>query len=141
MPTEEGGNVVTISGSGNDSDDDEFAEITYSAPGTYTYTITEAATEGSANTGIVNGTTTQTVTVIVANEDGVLTATVKGADGTDEEPSENTTFTNTYKVTPVKVDPPVQKIIENNPDLYNKGDFTFTITVHAILMLLDETAL
>lgn len=37
------------------------------------------------------------------------------------------TVTNTYNPTPVSVDPPVQKVIENNPDLYNKGDFTFTI--------------
>ena len=37
------------------------------------------------------------------------------------------TVTNTYNPTPVKVDPPVQKVIENDPGLYNKGDFTFTI--------------
>ncbi|MBR5995536.1 MAG: Cna B-type domain-containing protein, partial [Eubacteriaceae bacterium] len=37
------------------------------------------------------------------------------------------TVTNNYDPTPVSVDPPVQKVIENNADLYNKGDFTFTI--------------
>ena len=37
------------------------------------------------------------------------------------------TVTNKYTPKPVSVDPPVQKIIENNPDLYNKGDFTFKI--------------
>ncbi|MDO4532269.1 MAG: FctA domain-containing protein, partial [Coriobacteriia bacterium] len=37
------------------------------------------------------------------------------------------TVTNTYNPTPVTVDPSVQKIIENNDGLYNKGDFTFTI--------------
>lgn len=38
-------------------------------------------------------------------------------------------FTNTYTAAPVSVDPPVQKVIENDPDpsLYNQGDFTFTI--------------
>ena len=36
-------------------------------------------------------------------------------------------ITNTYKPSSVIVDPPVQKIIENNDDLYNKGDFTFKI--------------
>ena len=37
------------------------------------------------------------------------------------------TVTNTYNPTPVSVDPPVQKIITGNDDLYNGGDFTFTI--------------
>ena len=37
------------------------------------------------------------------------------------------TVTNTYNPTPVSVDPPVQKVITGNDDLYNKGDFTFTI--------------
>ncbi len=37
------------------------------------------------------------------------------------------TVTNTYNPTPVSVDPPVQKVITGNDDLYNGGDFTFTI--------------
>ena len=37
------------------------------------------------------------------------------------------TLTNTYSPESVIVDPPVQKIIKGNEDLYNKGDFTFTI--------------
>jgi len=37
------------------------------------------------------------------------------------------TVTNTYNPTPVSVDPPVQKVIENNSELYNGGDFTFNI--------------
>ena len=37
------------------------------------------------------------------------------------------TVTNTYNPTPVKVDPPVQKVITGNEELYNGGDFTFTI--------------
>ena len=37
------------------------------------------------------------------------------------------TVTNTYNPTPVKVDPPVQKVITGNDDLYNGGDFTFAI--------------
>ena len=36
-------------------------------------------------------------------------------------------FTNTYSVGSVIVDPPVQKTIEGNDNLYNKGDFTFEI--------------
>ena len=50
-----------------------------------------------------------------------------GAAGTVEK---NTTaeaeFTNTYSVTPIRVDPPVKKEI-NNEDLYNNGAFTFVI--------------
>ncbi len=38
------------------------------------------------------------------------------------------TVTNTYNPTPVSVDPPVQKIITGNDDLYNGGDFTFNIS-------------
>ena len=37
-------------------------------------------------------------------------------------------FTITNKLATVSVDPPVQKIIEGNDSLYNKGDFTFEIT-------------
>ncbi len=73
-----------------------FGAITFVAPGTYTYKITEAGTVA----GVVNdpaAETGKTVTVeVVDNGDGTLTATVKGADGTEEEPSEGTTFTNTY---------------------------------------------
>lgn len=73
-----------------------FGAITFTEPGTYTYKITE--------TGTVSGVTNdpaaasgKTVTIKVAdNGDGTLTSTVVGADGTEEEPSENTTFTNTY---------------------------------------------
>ena len=46
---------------------------------------------------------------------------------TDDDGYAVFTVTNTYNPTPVSVNPPVQKIIENNPDLYNKGNFTFTI--------------
>ena len=37
------------------------------------------------------------------------------------------TVTNTYNPTPVSVDPPVKKVITGKEDLYNGGDFTFTI--------------
>ena len=36
-------------------------------------------------------------------------------------------ITNTYSATPVIVDPPVQKVITGTEELYNKGNFTFTI--------------
>ena len=73
-----------------------FGPIAYDAPGTYTYIVTEEGTvAGVTNDG--DAATGKTVTVeVVDNGDGTLTATVKGADGTEEEPSEGTTFTNTY---------------------------------------------
>lgn len=46
---------------------------------------------------------------------------------TAEDGTVTFTVTNTYNPTPVSVDPPVQKVIENDPGLYNEGDFTFTI--------------
>ncbi len=46
---------------------------------------------------------------------------------TAEDGTVTFTVTNTYNPTPVSVDPPVQKIITGNDNLYNKGDFTFTI--------------
>ena len=114
--------TVTINGTGNTDGTQTYKALTFSAPGTYTYTITESATEGSANSGIVNGATTGTVTVTVTdNGDGTLTAT---ASSTTEKPL---TFTNTYKVSSVIVDPPVKKVIEGTEELYNKGDFTFKI--------------
>lgn len=54
--------------------------------------------------------------------------TSTGSTGTIEKNQTATAaFTNTYNVTPVKVDPPVHKVIENNGDLYNNGKFTFKI--------------
>ena len=46
---------------------------------------------------------------------------------TDDDGTVTFTVTNTYVPTPVSVDPPVQKIITGKDDLYNRGDFTFTI--------------
>lgn len=73
-----------------------FGEITFTAPGTYIYKVTEEGTVAGV-TNDDDAATGKTVTVeVVDNGNGTLTATVKGADGTEEEPSEGTTFTNTY---------------------------------------------
>ena len=99
---------VTINGTGNADGTKTYKELTYSAPGTYTYTVTESATTGSENKGIANGTTTGTVTVtVVDNHDGTLTAT---ADSTTASPL---TFTNTYKVTSTNASFPVKKVVES----------------------------
>jgi len=44
-----------------------------------------------------------------------------------EKEEGSVTITNKYNPESVIVDPPVQKVLVNKADLYNKGDFTFTI--------------
>ena len=118
--------TVTISGSGNEEGTATYAAISYTAPGTHTYTITESATEGSENAGIVNGTTTGTVTVtVVDNHDGTLTAT---ADSTEASPL---TFTNTYNVEPTTVSFPVEKILTLPEGMTEEEEWNFEITVAA----------
>ncbi len=64
----------------------DFTEITYTKPGTYTYTVTESGTVA----GVTNGTTSYDVTVTVTdNGDGTLSAAVTSG-------SQVTAFTNTY---------------------------------------------
>ena len=97
-----------------------FGPITYTMDDDgkeYSYTITE---DGFG--GVWTGTPGEiTATVSVAkNDEGGLSTTVT------YDP-EDATITNKYAPTPVSVDPPVQKVIEGTEDLYNKGDFTFTI--------------
>ena len=113
--------ATTMSGKvDQDTDTVTFGPFTYTAPGTYTYTVSETGEiDGVANDENAAG---KTVTVTVTdNKDGTLTAT---ADSTANSPL---TFTNTYKVSSVIVDPPVKKVIEGTEELYNKGDFTFKI--------------
>ena len=100
-----------------------FGPFTYTAPGTYTYEVTES--------GEVKGVTndeqaTKTVTVTVVDDGkGNLKAS---ADSTTDEPL---TFINDYNVEPVEYDPPVKKILDADDDLTPpdiEGEFTFTIT-------------
>ncbi|MCR4710367.1 MAG: Cna B-type domain-containing protein, partial [Clostridiales bacterium] len=102
-----------------------FGDFTYTAPGEYTYTVTETGTVA----GITNdeaATTGKTVTVnVVDNGDGTLTATPSS---TAAEPLK---FTNTYNTEPIKAKIPVEKILSvaeglNAPDI--TGEFTFTLT-------------
>ena len=119
--------TVTISGTGNTSGTKTYEELTFDKPGTYTYTVTESATEGSENKGIENGTTTGTVTVsVVDNNDGTLTAT---ATSTEEKPL---TFTNTYKVTSTKTSFPVKKVLDVPKGLDGPEAWSYKIDVEAV---------
>ncbi len=113
MPAKTTGTATYAAGETGDKTID-FGKITYSKEGTYTYTITETDTPaGWTATG-----SPATVTVEVSKDDsGKLTAEVTGA-----------TITNAYSTKSVSVDPPVKKEITGTEELYNKGDFTFTIT-------------
>jgi len=99
-----------------------FGDIEYSAPGTYTYTVTET---GSAPGVINDATAAKTVTVTVKDKgDGTLTAT---ADSTTGKPL---TFTNKYDVEPTTAKIPVEKILSveeglTAPDI--KEAYTFTL--------------
>ena len=83
-------------------------------------------TESGTVAGVTNdaaATTGKTVTVTVEdNGNGTLTATPSV---TENSPLK---FTNTYSASSVIVDPPVEKVIRGTEELYNKGNFTFTIT-------------
>lgn len=97
-----------------------FADDAFKKPGTYTYTITEAGeVDGVTNDPSEGKTVTVTVT---GNKNGTLSAAV-----TPNTAGVAAAFNNTYGAKPVSVDPPVQKVIVGNDDLYNGGDFTFTI--------------
>lgn len=106
-----------------------FGEIEYDVPGMYVYTVTES---GSVD-GVTNDAETvkRIMVLVTDNGDGTLAVTVKGADGTDDEPSENTTFTNTYAVTSTTLSFPVKKTLSvpeglSAPDITEL--YTFTLT-------------
>ena len=97
-----------------------FGEFTYTMPGTYKYTVSEAGDiAGVTNDKEAKG---KEVTVtVVDNGDGTLTAT---ADSTADAPL---AFTNTYSVEKVIVDPPVKKILKEADLKDHEGEFTFKI--------------
>lgn len=70
-----------------------FDEITYTAPGEYTYTITESGTVD----GVTNDTATKTVKVKVTDEGGYLVAQKVDSDGVAVQ-GPDFIFTNTYGV-------------------------------------------
>lgn len=103
-----------------------FDEITYAAPGEYTYTITESGTVD----GVTNDTATKTVKVKVTDEGGYLVA--KTVDENDN-PVEgaNFTFTNSYSATSTTAAIEVAKKLSVPSGLTGPGDiagkYTFTL--------------
>ena len=107
-----------------------FGAITFDAPGTYKYKITESGTVA----GVTNdsaATTGKEVTVTVEdNGNGTLSATVTGATPTDNDAT-RTTFTNTYEnATPATIQLSASKKLNveepanNAPDVTEKYDLT-----------------
>ena len=103
---------------------DTFGPITYTAAGTYTYTIKETSTVRGV-TNDADATIGKTVKVTVEdNGDGTLTAT---ADSTEENP---VTFTNTYKAGPAEAAIAVKKVLAGVPadqPVDITGMFTFEL--------------
>ncbi len=118
MPT-----VTSYTNPDADGGDMSFGEITYTKPGTYTYTVTETGTVDGVS---AVGTTTKTVEVVVSDSaaNGKMTVTVNGG--------EKLTFTNEYKVNETTAVIPVNKILEVPAGL-TPGDITdkFTFTLAA----------
>ena len=108
-----------------DNDTATFGPITYTAPGTYTYTVTETG-EIAGVTNDEAATTGKTVTVtVVDNHDGTLTAT---ASATADEPL---TFINTYKVEPTTASFPVTKELVVPEGLEGPLEWSYDIDVAA----------
>ena len=108
----------------NANDTITFGPFKFTKPGTYTYTVTETG-EVAGVTNDEEATSGKTVTItVVDNGNGTLTAT---ASVTEEQPL---TFTNTYSVSAVTIDPPVKKVLVVPEGLTGPnidGKFTFTI--------------
>ena len=118
------GSVLSINVN-QDEDIATFGPITYTAPGTYTYTVTESGTvSGVTNDSAEETGKTVTVTV-VDNGDGTLTAT---ASSTAASPL---TFTNSYNVGKVAVSFPVEKEMVIPEGLTGPEEWSYDITVTA----------
>ncbi|MBQ9825990.1 MAG: Cna B-type domain-containing protein [Firmicutes bacterium] len=104
-----------------------FGTITYEAPGTYTYVVTESGTVTNV-TNDPEATTGKKVTVeVVDGGEGKLVATVKYPDAEKAEVD----FTNTYKAPPVEASFPVQKIVSVPDGLTGPSEWSYTIDVAA----------
>ncbi len=106
-----------------------FGDITFTAPGTYEYKVTEAVTEGANVGGITNdaeAVTGKTVTIRVKDDgNGKLYA------DKDESNLTSVTFTNKYEAGPTTAVIPVKKIlsiISGTAPSDITGKFTFTLT-------------
>lgn len=78
---------------------DSFGNITFTLPGTYTFTVSEEQPAADADTeGVTYDTTVYTVTVVVTDAgEGDLNAEITSIDDQDGNSSEALNFTNTYE--------------------------------------------
>ncbi|MGI6590405.1 MAG: Spy0128 family protein [Eggerthellaceae bacterium] len=115
---------------GKDGATVSFSKIKYTKPGTYKYLVTESGEAGgiSNDAAAASG---KSVTVTVTDDgSGQLAASTSGADATEDEASDDTTFTNTYTVDPATAAIPVTKTLSYADGLSPAdvaGKFTFEI--------------
>ena len=107
---------ATITGSGTTS----IGNIEFKLPGTYVYELTEV--QGVAR-GYTYDQTVYTFTYKVKDVNGDLQSELVITKGTEEVNTAE--FTNVYKPNPVKVDPPVEKVVVGSPE--NPSTFTFRL--------------
>ncbi|MBR1758230.1 MAG: Cna B-type domain-containing protein [Lachnospiraceae bacterium] len=103
-----------------------FGDFEFTAPGTYTYTVTETG-EIAGVTNDAAATTGKTVTIEV-DDDGTGKLVIKSVSSTTENPL---TFTNTYAVEPATASFPVKKVLEVPEDLEGPAEWSYTIDVEA----------
>lgn len=98
-----------------------FEEVSFTKPGTYHFTVREAA--GSA-AGYTYDSGVWELTVVVEDRDSVLTiASVTYARTDAEENNSRAVFINTYKLKPVEYQAKVAKTVEGNPPAENEFSF------------------
>ena len=107
---------ATITGSGTTS----IGNIEFKLPGTYVYELTEV--QGAAR-GYTYDQTVYTFTYKVKDVNGDLQSELVITKGTEEVNTAE--LTNVYKPNPVKVDPPVEKVVVGSPE--NPSTFTFRL--------------
>lgn len=108
-----------------------FGDMTFTKPGTYEYTVTEDAPSADAD-GLVYDRHSAAVTVTVADQGGVLVATVaysnEGApQQADADDTSKAAFTNTYSAS-ASVDGGVSVSKTLTGRTMRTGEFSFTIT-------------
>ncbi len=116
---------------GADGVEVKFGEITFNAPGTYTYTVTESETDGAVGGITLDTDKPRTITVVVTDDgEGTLTAVVNGGS--------TVSFNNPYSMTSLDITIPVEKELVipeglTGPDITNKYTFTIATTNDAPL--------
>lgn len=102
LPENASGLVIAYdenAGDQNAAYSDSFGNITFTLPGTYTFTVSEEQPAADADTeGVTYDTTVYTVTVVVTDAgEGDLNAEITSIDDQDGNSSDALSFTNTYE--------------------------------------------